>query len=423
MKKAIIRRLNPEEWKGNYQSLDTFRSQENLNQEVILSSTNEKIIGINNLMSIAWLTRGLELAKTVGRVNVPGSGYGTGFLISPDLLITNNHVISSVEEASRSFVEFNYELDWNGNLKPSRRFEVDSTVFRTNPELDYTIVKVKGNPGHEFGYVDLKDTATPNINENVVIIQHPKARTKEIALTDNIVKDIVDNKFLHYTTDTENGSSGSAVFDTNWKLIALHHKGGQLPNSSGGTHFINEGILISRILQDAREFLGLHDELLELAFGQMKATLVIAINEITKSEEIGSWSKKLDISYPQLTPILNNWVHTHNNKNELEPLTVAGVGVAIGAAIRHWGKKNESATTKSFDSIIPKELETLVSSYRDSQLMPSEIYEKVSEKILNNLEMLLPILNINAREDFGLATVFLTGVVVGASAYDGKKLF
>src|SRR4051812_9271841 len=52
----------------------------------------EKVIGAQaTFLPISFLELGLERARSVVKVACP-SGYGTGFLVGGDLLITNNHV-------------------------------------------------------------------------------------------------------------------------------------------------------------------------------------------------------------------------------------------------------------------------------------------------------------------------------------------
>jgi hypothetical protein len=41
-------------------------------------------------------------------------GYGTGFLVSPRLLLTNNHVLRNAAEAGNSQIEFNYQSSVDG---------------------------------------------------------------------------------------------------------------------------------------------------------------------------------------------------------------------------------------------------------------------------------------------------------------------
>src|SRR5262245_51452051 len=58
----------------------------------------ERMIGTSDLMGVAFLERGLQVARTVGRIwvgMVAGQpmGYATGFLVSPRLLMTNFHIL------------------------------------------------------------------------------------------------------------------------------------------------------------------------------------------------------------------------------------------------------------------------------------------------------------------------------------------
>ena len=63
--------------------------------------------------------------------------------------------------------------------------------------------------------------------------------------------DIFDD-FIHYSTDTMPGSSGSPVFNDEWMVVSLHHSGVPDPNKPG--QFIsNEGIRISSIMEFVME--------------------------------------------------------------------------------------------------------------------------------------------------------------------------
>jgi V8-like Glu-specific endopeptidase len=56
---------------------------------------------------------------------------------------------------------------------------------------------------------------------------------------------------VQYITDTLPGSSGSPVFNDDWRIVALHHSGGNIPEpSTNSIHFRNEGIRIGAILAD-----------------------------------------------------------------------------------------------------------------------------------------------------------------------------
>jgi endonuclease G len=82
----------------------------------------------------------------------------------------------------------------------------------------------------------------------VTIIQHPRGEKKQIALRENRIVDI-PGQFLHYTADTEPGSSGSLAFNDQWEPVALHHASVPAPEHRDLGGFVNEGIRISRIVQ------------------------------------------------------------------------------------------------------------------------------------------------------------------------------
>ena len=73
----------------------------------------ERIMGRSDLMSVNYLEIGLQAARCVGRIAIRTRtgqilGFGTGFTVSPRLLLTNNHVLDSADAAASSRVEFNF---------------------------------------------------------------------------------------------------------------------------------------------------------------------------------------------------------------------------------------------------------------------------------------------------------------------------
>ncbi len=105
-------------------------------------------------------------------------------------------------------------------------------------------------PLEAWGHLELSTgPGKPKVGDHVTIIQHPLGGPKQVAITANQVVNLFEHR-LQYTTDTQPGSSGSPVFDDRWKVIALHHAGGNMiSNSRGDRMFANEGILASHILK------------------------------------------------------------------------------------------------------------------------------------------------------------------------------
>jgi V8-like Glu-specific endopeptidase len=214
--------------------------------------TTEKILGINNLKQVSWLESGIRACKSVCRV-LTSTGLGTGFLVAPSLMMTNNHVIQAKEQAVNAVIEFDYQQDGTGKLLPAVRYSLDTGVFRTNPGLDYTLVGVKPEPPKPplsvWGHLRLNPHADPVPTEHVSIIQHPNGGLKQIVLTANWV---VESRppLLHYTTDTMAGSSGSPVLNDTWHVIAIHHA---VVSAAEDDQYVNEGVLMSAIKADAGE--------------------------------------------------------------------------------------------------------------------------------------------------------------------------
>ena len=214
----------------------------------------EKIIGtISTLRPIFFLQVGLEKSRTVARVTLKDGSRGSGFLVNNDLLITNNHVIPSREVAQQAKIEFNCQKTAEGldatvdlyTLEPEQGFATSPREEQGGD--DWTAVRVRGNPNQKWGRVALAP-ASPKVKDEVVIIQHPGGGMKQIALSHNVVA-FVDDRRLQYLTDTTEGSSGSPVFNTDWQLVAVHHKGGYLrePGSKKAV-FRNQGIHINAVI-------------------------------------------------------------------------------------------------------------------------------------------------------------------------------
>lgn len=213
----------------------------------------EKIIGENTLRPIAFLAQGLKVARSVAYISVrtsEESWSGTGFLITPNLLLTNNHVIPDADVLNNTLFRFNYEENFLGEAQTPSEYRAKSNgIFHTNKDLDYTIVELEGEPGIKWDCLPL---AARDIRQNsrVNIIQHPMGRPKEISFQNNFVE-YVGGNVVQYVTSTLGGSSGSPVFNDGWEVVALHHAGGNIPEpTTQRRYFRNEGIWVGSILAD-----------------------------------------------------------------------------------------------------------------------------------------------------------------------------
>ncbi len=209
----------------------------------------EKIVGENTLRNISFLKRALEVSRAVALVDV-GEWVGTGFMINSTLLMTNNHVLPSQERLARTVFRFNYQLTFDGIEEEAKTYRaVAGGLFQTNPSLDYSIVEIEGIPGEDWAVAPLS-TDIPSTGKRVNIIQHPAGLPKQISFQNNFVE-YSDPRVVQYVTSTLNGSSGSPVFDDQWRVVALHHAGGMLIEpKTDMVYFRNEGIAMSAIVKD-----------------------------------------------------------------------------------------------------------------------------------------------------------------------------
>ena len=265
--------------------------RESLGQREEADNVFERIIGGDELQPVNYLERGSIAARAVARVNLGAGSFGTGFMISPQVLITNNHVLPDATTAAESFAEFRYEVDLaDRELAPLAFRFLPNELFHTDVKLDFSVVAVeavsqgRGLSLSPFGYLPLVET-TGKVSEGewLTVIQHPQGKLKQICVRENqFIKR--DGDVLWYTTDTEPGSSGSPVFNNDWFVVALHHAG--VPdkkdgvtqkNPDGSTKWIgNEGIRVSWIVETLKQAKPEHPLLLPLYAATPASARIVA---------------------------------------------------------------------------------------------------------------------------------------------------
>ena len=235
---------------------------------------------------VSFFERGRTASNSVARVAWnTGRARGSGFMVSDQLFLTNNHVIPTAEIARDLHVEFDYELDiYENPLRVSAFAFAPEKFFLTDgvAGLDFTLIAIgeRSSGSRElasFGYCALSDASDKHaIGEVVNVVQHPNGRYKEVVLRENRLV-ARGPQALHYVADTLPGSSGSPVFNNQWQAVALHHWGGPYRNLVDDAGYqvpreVNEGIRISSIVQaikaSRRNMASVQAALIESALGQ-----------------------------------------------------------------------------------------------------------------------------------------------------------
>jgi hypothetical protein len=220
------------------------------------------VVESNTIVDVDFLRARIgALEPRVCRIEYTMNGksrFGTGFLVAPDVVMTNHHVIRRlIGSNSAGAARFDYRHVYDGNGTLVRTNEGRKCAFATpwlidsSPstpdgqptkpdELDYALVRLKDVAGNDTldggadpaapvkrGFIGIP--AGPHTYEkdsSLFIMQHPSAQPIKLALdTKSVIGLFDDGVRVRYTTNTEPGSSGSPCFNANWELTALHHSG------------------------------------------------------------------------------------------------------------------------------------------------------------------------------------------------------
>jgi hypothetical protein len=233
-----------------------------------LTSTDlERVFGVDRFFSLDWYRRGLTRCAGVARIgHEPTRGVGTGFLLMgailhPTLgeelfLLTNSHVVSPGPEVPIAMRPADAFVTFEGLPGAERESWTVKKLIFNSPirEFDATLLQLdRGVPGVE-PYPIAPGLPDRDGKRRVYVVGHPLGGGVSFSLQDNLLLDW-DQRLVHYRTPTEPGSSGSPVFDDQWRLIAIHHAGGsdmRMLNGKPGTYEANEGINILAIVEEIR---------------------------------------------------------------------------------------------------------------------------------------------------------------------------
>lgn len=257
--------------------------------DVPTGESKEEIIFRDDTVPFGFLSGGALAGTSVARIKVlPYQGgallqpvalphSGTGWLIAPDLLVTNHHVVNARKrtdgrqqvadpsdlqlqaQGSRSRFDYLSEDDTDTEETPA------SELVAWDEDLDYAVLRLTGAPPHPFLRIATaplevaKDTPVA-----LNIIQHPGGEPKRIALRNNLAFE-ADDTDVRYFTDTRGGSSGSPVLTDDWTVVALHRGTRRVTDVSfqgKSTAFVNVGTQLSAIMRHLREHKPqIHDEI------------------------------------------------------------------------------------------------------------------------------------------------------------------
>ena len=239
----------------------------------------EAIVHEDDLLAYSFLDRGAKAGVAVVRVVIPSyengearltangnveMHAGTGWLITPELVVTNHHVIVARERGEPAPADADLTLQIaDGSAEFGYDFLdalADPVGFKgleaSDKTLDFAILRLKkafaGSP-LRIGPkpLSVKPRRGPALN----IIQHPSGGPKQVAIRNNLASEATQTD-VTYFTDTREGSSGAPVFDDQWLVMALHRASTVAEDvkfQGRSTAVVNVGTQIHAILAEVRK--------------------------------------------------------------------------------------------------------------------------------------------------------------------------
>ena len=218
------------------------------------------------------------LTARVCRIDT-GFRRGTGFLVGPDLALTNYHVMQEViaqSEAARQHVQFRFDDIADGNSQSqaccglaetwrlaSSPYSASDLTGEGEPgpgELDYVLLRLDARIGEaappggerERGWFRLQPKSGPIMarHDVTLVVQHPRSRPMEAAW--GIIVDFAGSgRRVRYNVTTDEGSSGSPCLTADLVPFALHHAADPAQHPR-----YNQGIPLALIAADAQQQAG-----------------------------------------------------------------------------------------------------------------------------------------------------------------------
>ena len=189
------------------------------------------------------------------------AGYGTGYLVAPDVVMTNFHVAkpfwADKQKAGAVVLRFGYETgttgvavsegvehklatSWRGPAgAPKELTDHPWQVLSSSVDaLDFALLRLEKPAGDDVVNGSPRSLLTLtargfNPTDPILILQHPQAAPLKLSF--GAVEKLDPPNHVLYVVNTDGGSSGSPCLTQDLKTTAIHHYG-QTSNNRGVTH-------------------------------------------------------------------------------------------------------------------------------------------------------------------------------------------
>lgn len=178
----------------------------------------------------------------VCRVEIDGHAEGTGFLVAPDLVITNWHVVEDQIKGGKPWSGVSLRFDELGQMPElvarlgpnalaasSPVHDLDGRLGKaafaapTDSELDYAVLQLSAAVRDRPPIPVPAAAGRPEEKSPLLILQHPLGVPLRLAMnTSSVIAVNARGTRMRHRTSTSPGSSGSPCFDADLRLVALH---------------------------------------------------------------------------------------------------------------------------------------------------------------------------------------------------------
>jgi len=202
----------------------------------VLSRQDPQHILDKDLSEFAGDQAVMRVAKSVAKLSFPDGtklATCTGFMVTQNLLLTNNHCVSTAEKCLGTVAMFGYQRDAAGRPQPTKQYDC-LAVVATNEARDYSLLRLDADPGlaDDWGTLQFSPATALDAGQRLYIVQHTTGEPKRVVREQCNVTTVkapgkiasLQSDFGH-KCDTESGSSGAPVLDLYHRVVGLHHFG------------------------------------------------------------------------------------------------------------------------------------------------------------------------------------------------------
>jgi V8-like Glu-specific endopeptidase len=221
-------------------------------------------------LDVGDMRRMVERSAAVCRIEIPENyPYGTGVLITPDLVLTNYHVLDRAvgqngadlfAVAQNVTVRFGAVTDEMGKELTGYvlRLDTASPIIESSDtdELDFVLLRLERKIETATCKPVQYDLKLPEKKQALSILQHPvldqATNPMKMTTSPNGVTGVYpEHGLIQYVTGASSGASGAPCFNTpQWNLVAIHHAEQKVPFGKK-----REGILFASIHEKINKYL------------------------------------------------------------------------------------------------------------------------------------------------------------------------